>query len=57
MNNLILLMKNNFINEMGINKLKQGDKKEKVKAIGMAMMIFFTIIMLVSYGFIKCFYL
>lgn len=57
MNNLILLMKNNFINEMGINKLKQGDKKEKVKAIGMAMMIFFTIIMLVSYGFIMCFYL
>ncbi|MCC3868331.1 putative ABC transporter permease subunit [Terrisporobacter mayombei] len=57
MSNLALLMKNNLINESGINKLKYADKKEKSKAFGMALLIIFTIAMLSDYGFIACFYL
>ena len=57
MSNLALLMKNTFINEMGINKIKYADKKEKQKAIGMALLIAFTMIILCAYGFIMCFYL
>lgn len=57
MSNLALLMKNNLINESGINKLKYADKKEKSKAFGMALLILFTIVILSVYGFIACFYL
>ena len=57
MNNLALLMKNNLVNETGINKLKYADKKEKSKAVGMVLLIAFTIIMFSVYGFVTCFYL
>ena len=35
MNNLGLLMKINILNKIKYNELKNGDKKEKNKAIGM----------------------
>lgn len=57
MSNLALLMKNNLINESGINKLKYADNKEKSKGFAMALLIIFTIIILSIYGFILCFYL
>lgn len=57
MSNLALLMKNNFINETGINKIKYADEKEKMKAIGMVLLISFSMITLSIYGFIACFYL
>lgn len=57
MSNLALLMKNTLKNESGINKLKYADKSEKIKAIGMVLLITFTIIMLSVYGFVACFYL
>lgn len=57
MSNLALLMKNNLINESGINKLKYADKNEKLKAFGMALLIIFTMVILSIYGFILCFYL
>lgn len=57
MSNLGLLIKNNLVNETGINKLKYADKKGKLKAIGMVLLIAFTIIMFSIYGFIACFYL
>ncbi|WP_312287742.1 putative ABC transporter permease subunit [Terrisporobacter sp.] len=57
MSNLALLMKNNLINESGINKLKYADKNDKIKAICMVLIIVFTVIMLSVYGFMACFYL
>ena len=57
MSNLALLMKNNFINVTGINKIKYADEKEKMKAIGMVLLISFSMIMLSIYGFMACFYL
>ena len=57
MSNLILLMKNTLINEIGINKIKYADKSEKFKAIGMIALITFSMIILCAYGFIACFYL
>ena len=52
MSNLALLMKNTLKNESGINKLKYADKSEKIKAIGMVLLITFTIIMLSVYCFV-----
>ena len=57
MSNLTLLIKNNLINESGINKLKYADIKEKSKVIGMILLIIFTIAILSAYGFVACFYL
>lgn len=57
MSNLTLLMKNTLINETGINKLKCADKGEKIKTMGMALLIAFSIIILAVYGFKMCFYL
>ena len=57
MSNLALLMKNTLKNESGINKLKYADKSDKIKAIGMVLLITFTIVMLSAYGFVACFYL
>ena len=57
MNNLGLLMKINILNTIKYNELKNGDKKEKNKAIGMALLIGFTVITLGALGFGLCFYL
>lgn len=57
MNNLWLLMKINLLNTINYNKLKKGDKKEKIKAIGMAVLIILTAIILGGSGFSLCFYL
>lgn len=57
MSNLALLMKNILKNESGINKLKYADKSEKIKSIGMVLIIVFTVVMLSAYGFVACFYL
>ncbi|MGL5316375.1 MAG: putative ABC transporter permease subunit [Peptostreptococcaceae bacterium] len=57
MSNLALLMKTNIINQMGINKLKNADKKEKNKVIGMAVLISASMLILAVYGFVLCFYL
>lgn len=57
MSNLALLIKNNIINETGINKLKNADKKEKSKAIGMGLLISVSMIILAVYGFVLCSYL
>lgn len=57
MSNLALLMKINILNLIGYNKLKNGDKKEKNKAVGMALLIALTTVILVTSGFSLCFYL
>ncbi|MGL4913643.1 MAG: putative ABC transporter permease subunit, partial [Romboutsia sp.] len=57
MDNLGLLMKTSIINEMGINKLKTWDKKEKSKMIAMILLIGGSIAILGVYGFGLCFYL
>ena len=57
MNNLALLMKINILNLIGYNKLKNGGKKEKNKAVGMALLIALTTVILVTSGFSLCFYL
>ena len=57
MNNLALLMKINILNIVKYNEVKNGDKKEKNKVIGMALLIAFTIITLGILGFELCFYL
>ncbi|MEG1310595.1 MAG: ABC transporter permease [Romboutsia sp.] len=55
MSNLVLLIKNNIINEFKLNKIKNSDRKEKSKIIGMALIFIFTISILVRYLFILCF--
>ena len=57
MNNLGLLMKINILNTIKYNELKNGDKKEKNKAIGMALLIALTAVILGVLGFSICFYL
>ncbi|MDU1540046.1 MAG: ABC transporter permease [Paeniclostridium sordellii] len=57
MSNLALLMKINILNLIGYNKLKNGGKKEKDKAVGMALLIALTTVILVTSGFSLCFYL
>ena len=57
MSNLGLLVKNTLVNETGINKLKHADKKEKTKAIGMAIVIILSMVILAGYGFMLCYYL
>ena len=57
MNNLGLLMKINILNTIKYNELKNGDKKEQNKAIGMALLIVLIILILGAYGFGVCFYL
>lgn len=57
MGNLGILMKTSIINEMGINKLKTCDKKEKAKIIAMILLIGGSIAILGIYGFNLCFYL
>ncbi|MFR9071260.1 MAG: putative ABC transporter permease subunit, partial [Paraclostridium sp.] len=57
MSNLVLLMKINILNLIGYNKLKNGGKKEKNKAVGMALLIALTTVILVTSGFSLCFYL
>ena len=57
MNNLGLLMKINILNTIKYNELKNGDKKEKNKAIGMTLLIALSILILGVYGFGLCLYL
>ena len=57
MNNLGLLMKINILNTIKYNELKNGDKKEKNKAIGMALLIALTAVILGVLGFSICFFL
>lgn len=57
MSNLVLLMKNNLVNETGINKLKYADKKDKNKVIAMSIVIGLSMMILAGYGFILCYYL
>lgn len=57
MSNLALLMKTSIINQMGINKLKNANRKEKNKVIGMTLLISASMLILAVYGFILCFYL
>ena len=57
MNNLGLLIKINILNTIKYNELKNGDKKEKNKAIGMALLIALTAVILGVLGFSICFYL
>ena len=57
MSNLVLLMKINILNLIGYNKLRNGGKKEKNKAVGMALLIALTTVILVTSGFSLCFYL
>ena len=57
MNNLGLLMKINILNTIKYNELKNSDKKEKSKAVGMAVLISVTAVILGVLGFSMCFYL
>ena len=57
MNNLGLLMKINILNTIKYNELKNSDKKEKNKAVGMALLISVTAVILGVLGFSMCFYL
>ena len=55
--NLGLLMKINILNTIKYNELKNSDKKEKSKEVGMAVLISVTAITLGVLGFSMCFYL
>ena len=57
MNNLGLLMKINILNTIKYNELKNSDKKEKNKAVCMALLISVTAVILGILGFSMCFYL
>ena len=57
MNNLAILMKINILNLIGYNKLKNADKKEKNKAVGMTLLITLSMVILGICAFSLCFYL
>ncbi|MGL6108221.1 putative ABC transporter permease subunit [Romboutsia sp.] len=57
MSNLTLLMKTSIVNEMGLNKLKNAQKNEKIKMLVLSTLIIVSMIVLAVYGFTLCFYL
>lgn len=57
MSNLMLLLKINVINEFGLNKLRNFDKKDKKKFIGTMFLILLGIGALVYYLFTLCFFI
>ena len=54
MNNLILLMKNTLINELGINKLRVADEREQGRAVGMTALIVSAVLIVAAFAYRLC---